>query len=235
MKKPVVIRNYHLTDAVLKQKADEFLALLDRDKTEFVERGYDDAAKLKFTAARDEVDALSSDETLEGAKIVATENKDLARSALEKNLRSIFNMAANKYGNRSATYRTFGSAAISDQPDAELVRTYKVTAKAATANLADLESEGLTDKKIDNLTAAGLAFDDALDAVAQGISDRDLATEARVETLNTLYALLIKYAGIGQDIYYETNEAKYNDYVIYDTPSGLPVEPPVDPIPPVTP
>ncbi len=58
----------------------------------------------------------------------------------------------------------------------------------------------------------------AIDAQAKGISDRDVATEDRIEVLNTLYRILIKYAGIGQDIFYETDEAKYNDYVIYDTP-----------------
>ena len=31
MKKPIVIRNYRLTDGVLKQKAYELLVLLDRD------------------------------------------------------------------------------------------------------------------------------------------------------------------------------------------------------------
>lgn len=39
MKKEMVTRNFNLTDAVLKQKADEFIGLLDRDMAEFSERG----------------------------------------------------------------------------------------------------------------------------------------------------------------------------------------------------
>ena len=103
---------------------------------------------------------------------------------------------------------------------------------AATEKLAHLQSEGLTQGKIDTLIAQGIILDDNIDAVAKGISDRDLATESRIETLNTLYALLMKYASIGQDIFYELNEAKYNDYVIYDTPSGLPEDDvlPVEPV-----
>lgn len=231
MKKPVVTRNYKLVDAVLKQKADEFLALLDRDSTEFADRGYDKNAKNNFIGAIETINNLSSDETLEASKIGFTQSKDAARSGLEKSMRTIFNMAAIKYGTQSAKYRSFGNAEISRQPDAELVRTYKVMAQAANENLADLASEGLTQYKIDVLTAQGIALDDSIDAVAKGISDRDIATESRVEALNSLYALVIKYAGIGQDIFYEENEAKYNDYVIYDTPSGLPEEEaPIDPV-----
>ena len=51
MKKPIVIRNYRLTDGVLKQKADELLVLLDRDSVEFADRGYDRDAKDAFVNA----------------------------------------------------------------------------------------------------------------------------------------------------------------------------------------
>ena len=235
MKKQMATRNYNLADAVLKQKADEFFALLNRDEPDFADRGYNAAAKTAFAAAIDTINSITSDETYEAVKIGLTADKDATRSALEKAMRTVFNMAKNKYGAQSAIYRSFGPPEISQQPDAELARTYKVMTLAAKTNLAAMETEGLTQDKIDALTAVGRSFDDAIDAVAGGISARDIATESRVESYNALYKLVIKYAGIGQDIYYETNEAKYNDYVIYDTPSGLPVEPPVDPIPPVEP
>lgn len=227
MKKEVAVRLYKLTDGVLKQKADEFINLLDRDSAEFAERGYDAAAKTAFTNARDAVATLPSDETLEAQKMVLTEDKEAARNALERSMRTLFNMAGNHFGTQSAQYRAFGPADLSRQPDAELARTYKITAAAATANLSELASEGLTQTMIDQLNAKGTAFDASIDAVAQGITDRDIATEQRVELLNALYLLVKKYAGIGQDIFYDVNEAKYNDYIIYDTPDGLPEEAPV--------
>ncbi|MBD8081302.1 hypothetical protein [Chryseobacterium caseinilyticum] len=70
----------------------------------------------------------------------------------------------------------------------------------------------------------------AIDAQAKSVSDRDLATEDRIEALNRLYRLVTKYAGIGQDVFYETDEAKYNDYIIYNTPDGLPQDPPPTPL-----
>lgn len=225
MKKEIVTRSYNLADAVLKQKADEFINLLDRDSVEFSERGYDAAAKTNFEAARDEVSNFPSDETFDAQKMQLTAAKDAARSALEKSMRTVFNMAANKFKSEPAKYRAFGDAEISRKPDAELVRMYKVMITAANENLAALSTEGLTQNMIDNISTQGIALDFALDALAKGISDRDIATENRVENLNSLYSLISKYAGIGQDIFYEVNEAKYNDYVLYDTPSGMPEEP----------
>jgi len=40
MKKDQVVRTFRLADSVLKQKADELIALIDRDLTEFADRGY---------------------------------------------------------------------------------------------------------------------------------------------------------------------------------------------------
>ena len=196
--------------------------LLERDKAEFEDRGYDRDAKDVFANAIQIVSDQPSDETLESSKMTLTENKDASRSVLEKSMRTIFNMAANKFGSKSAQYKAFGRADISNQSDAEIVRTCKVMVTAARANLPALESEGLTEEKIEKLNSYGIALDENIDAAAKGVTDRDLATEKRIEELNALYALVIKYAGIGQDIFYEVNEAKYNDYVIYDTPSGLP-------------
>ncbi|WP_379965098.1 hypothetical protein [Epilithonimonas sp. UC225_85] len=230
MKKDPVIREFHLTDAVLKQKADEFINLLDRDIAEFTDRGYTPAKKTEFTNARNAVDNFPSDEQLEAIKIDLTTKKEAARSALEKTMRTILNMAENVFGFGSAKHKEFGASDVSRQSDSELVRNAKIMSVTAAKYLTNLASEGLTAAKITTLTSQKDTLDLAIDAQAKGISDRDVATEDRIEVLNILYRLLTKYAGIGQDIFYETDEAKYNDYIIYDTPSSLPevAPPPVE-------
>lgn len=230
MKKNQVTRDFKLADAVLKQKADELINLIDRDLTEFTDRGYNTDKRNELTTARNTVDSFPNDEQLEAIKMNLTEQKDAARSALEKTMRSIFNMAENVFGLQSAKYKEFGNALISQQSDAEIVRVAKIMSLTADKYFAQLADEGLTAEKINTLITQRNTLDTAIDAQAQGISDRDVATEGRIEALNTLYQLLIKYAGIGQDIFYETNEAKYNDYLIYDTPSGLPELPPTNPV-----
>lgn len=141
-------------------------------------------------------------------------------------MRTILNMAENTFGFGSAKHREFGASDITRQPDAEIVRNARIMSATADKYLRELENEGLTEDKIATLIAQRDELDLAIDAQAKGISDRDVATEDRIEVLNTLYKLLTKYAGIGQDIFYEIDEAKYNDYIIYDTPSGLPDVPP---------
>ena len=222
MKKNPVTRNFLFPDAVLKQKADEFINLLDRDIVEFTDRGYSPAKKTELINARNAVEDFPSDEQLDSIKMNLTAEKDVARSALEKTMRTILNMATNIFTFGSAKHKEFGASDVSRQPDAEIVRNARIMSATAEKYLTDLTPEGLTQDKINTLIAQRETLDLALDAQAKGVSDRDVATEDRVEVLNTLYALLIKYAGTGQDIFYETDEAKYNDYVIYDTPSGLP-------------
>jgi hypothetical protein len=228
MKKEQVTRDFKLADSVLKQKADELIALIDRDITEFTDRGYNSDKKTELATARTTVDNFPSDEQLESIKMDLTEQKDAARNALEKSMRSIFKMAENVFGLYSAKYKEFGNAGISQLSDAEVVRIAKMMSMTAEKYLSQLADEGLTAEKITTLITQRDALDVAIDAQAKGISDRDLATEGRVEALNKLYQLLTKYAGTGQDIFYETNEAKYNDYIIYDTPSGLPETPPTE-------
>lgn len=230
MKKEQVTRDFKLADSVLKQKADELIGLIDRDITEFTDRGYNATKKTELTNALNTVDNFPNDEQLEAIKINLTEQKDAARNALEKTMRSIFNMAENVFGLYSAKYKEFGNAGISQQSDAEIVRVAKIMSGTAEKYLTQLADEGLTAEKITTLITQRDALDVAIDAQAKGISDRDVATESRIEALNKLYQLLTKYAGIGQDIFYETNEAKYNDYIIYDTPSGLPETLPTDPM-----
>ncbi|MCI3935804.1 hypothetical protein MQX03_01235 [Chryseobacterium aahli] len=230
MKKDQVKRDFIIADSVLKQKADELINLIDRDITEFTDRGYSTAKKTELIEARTAVENYPNDEQLEAIKMDLTAQKDAARNALEKTMRSIFNMAENTFGQFGARYKEFGNAAVSQQSDSELVRIAKTMTATATKYLTELAEEGLTEDKITTLTTQRETLDAAIDAQAKGISDRDLATEGRIEALNRLYRLLTKYAGIGQDIFYETNEAKYNDYIIYNTPSGLPENPTPTPL-----
>lgn len=66
------------------------------------------------------------------------------------------------------------------------------------------------------------AFDQAIADCDDAIADREIATEERTEKANLLYADLVKLCTFGKEIWAHSNEAKYNDYVIYNTPTGSP-------------
>ena len=220
MKKKAVARKYKLTDASLKQLSDDILNSLDRDVHEFSERGMTATKRMEFVNAIDRFSNYPSDEQLEAIKIAATEEKDAARGLVEKAMRTIFLMAKNVFKDGTGKYKEFGNADLSRQNDDEIVRTAKIMEAAANKYLAQLVGEGLTQMRIDALKDARILLDDAIGEQRKAIRNRDSSTEERVEVGNALYELTSKYAEIGKDIWYDNNEAKYNDYVVYDTPSG---------------
>lgn len=220
MKKLKFARNFTFSDAILKQKADEMIHLLDRDFEDFAERGYTAAAKNLFMELRDQAENIPSDEILEAKKMMVTEQKVAAKIALQKTMRTILNMAANHFGARSAKFRSFGSTKLSRKREVDMARVYKIMGATASEHLEEMEEVGMTQILIDRLKIQGETFDECISAVTNAIIERNFATEKRIETNNALYHLLIKYASIGKDIFYETSEAKYNDYVIYDSPRG---------------
>lgn len=221
-KKKEVFRKYNLSDAYLKQVADNMLTLLDRDIVEFSDMGFTPTKRADFVQRIQDFADFPSDEQLEGIKIDATENKNTKRLDLEKIMRTISLIVKIVFKEGTGKYKEFGNADLTRQTDEELVRNAKIMSVSAVKYLADLTNDGLTLAKIQKLDSAKQDFDDAIDEQRKAISERDTATEGRIEKGNLLYELLIKYAEIGKNIWYDTNEAKYNDYIIYNTSTGGP-------------
>lgn len=216
-KKRETLRKYHLTDAQLKQTADQLLLLIDRDAIEFADRNFNATKRAEFKAAIHSFENIDSDEILEGEKMSATEDKNAARDILHQKMKTALLMAKLVFGQNSGKYRTFGDTNYSDQTDDELCRNAQVMIKCCNNYLSDLAPEGMTIQRIQELTDAKNAFDEAIDKQATAINKRDGATSDRIDAGNALYSLVAKYAEIGKDIWYSVKEAYYNDYVIYDT------------------
>lgn len=214
-KKQMAVRDYGFSDGELKQYADETISSIERDVVEFSERGVTPTRLNTLRQKLNIFDELPTDEILEGIKIDATQDKDTARTNAEIAARSIFVMAENKFGTNSGKYKQFGDAAISRQSDNQFYRTLKTIKTSADKFLLDLAEEGLTQEMIDNLAKLTAFFDKAIDDQNTAIKSRDIATEERIEAGNALYADLVKVCNTGKDIWYNKNEAKYNDYVIY--------------------
>ena len=222
MRKEEALRKYNFSDAHLKQLADTVLLLTDRDNAEFADRGFNTNKRAALVQKINFFDTFETDAQLEALKITATQDKDAARQVLEPKMRTVFLMARNVFKETSGRYREFGDPAISQQTDELLVRNARVLINAATKYLVELADEGLTAAKLTDLEAAKQALDDALDVQRQAINDRDIKTEERIEAGNELYELIVKYCEIGRDIWINTHQAKYNDYIIYQIPETQP-------------
>lgn len=219
MKKKVAMRKYKFSDAFLKQYAEHLLSSIRRDKIEFEDRGFNANKEVDFEKLISRFAEFPSDEQLEAIKIAATETKNQFRLVLEKALRTVFLMAKNVFKEGTGKYKEFGNGNLTKFSDEELVRNAKTTEIAAQKYLAELSDEGFSANKLNELVKAREKFDAAIDEKNQAICNRDISTESRIETGNALYELVAKYANVGKDIWYDTNEAKYNDYLIYDIPN----------------
>jgi hypothetical protein len=220
IKKKESLRVYRFSDALLKQLADQLLANVARDKREFEQRGFNADKQSAIEKLIREFENIASDDFLEGLKITTTEAKDSARAEVEKGVRTLFVMAENVFGTKAGKYKTFGDSALTRLSDEQTVRNARGAVKAARLYQNDLVGEGLTEDFLITLEKYIVLLDEAIDTQVASIRDRNIAVEERVEVGNKLYAELIKLCNTGKDIFYAINEAKYNDYIIYNTPTG---------------
>jgi hypothetical protein len=220
MKKKESQRLYRFSDAFLKQLADQMLANVARDRQAFEQRGFNADKQQAIEQLIEEFGRIAEDEFLEGLKITRTEAKTEARQLLEKDVRTLFVMAGNVFGTASGKYKTFGDAMLTRMTDEQSVRNARVGVRAARLYMSELAGEGLTAAWLVDMEKRIAILDEAIDAQVIAIRDRNIAVEERIELGNRLYAELVRLATTGKDIFYATNEARYNDYVIYNTPTG---------------
>jgi len=226
MKKQPAVRNYKFSDAFLKQRCDDCSIAVTRDQTEFTPRGITAANNTAFLAQSVAFGEIPDDEELQGDVGTATENKDEAAELLRLKIRSVRTMAENKWGEGSARFRTYDFKDMARLPDDDLVKLGKRVSRVGNKQLVDLASEGLDAGFLTALDGLVADFDKKIDLVKSAEEDRDIATEDRIEAGNALYKVLVRFCNTGKDIWINRDEAKYNDYVIYDTPSGGPEAPP---------
>ena len=216
------IREYNFQDSHLIQLADGTLILITRDGAFFLKRGLTVAKTDNLKALRDAFAATKPDEYYLGMVTVRTEEKEAARAALTTTVRTILVAAENVFGTQSGIYSTFGVSAISKLDDEDMVRKSRLVIDTARENQLKLADEGITEDFLVDAETVLEAFDKAVDAQLLAQRDRDSATNDRITKGNLLYRAIVKVCNTGKDIWYETDESKYNDYVIYNTPSGKP-------------
>lgn len=217
---------FNLSFDVFPRFTHEKLNFIKRDMEEFAKYGYNqekaDALEVRITGFEE----LRTDEEFSGDVMIATEKKNaLSKEILEK-IRSVMLRVQNKYGQRSAYYKKFGASALSKLTDEKLLKTARRVARVAAIYMAELAEKGLTADHLIELEQLAGEFDESMDVQDDAVADREIGTLVRVNTANGIYEEISKICETGKVIWKESNEAKYNDYIIYDTPSGKPEEGP---------
>lgn len=208
-------RTYRHTDADFIQLSDSIQDSLTRDLPELTSYGITIDTINDLKATRDAFSDTPVDELLSGMMMMATRDKDVKREEILQHIRQIGNRARIHFGEDSAIFRRFGMSMLSRNNDLELYRTARIVALVATEYLTPLAPTGLTAGMITELETATIEYNNLLDLKQLAVSNRDLAVENRIELGNELHEKLKKLAAQGKLCWEYTNEALYNDYILY--------------------
>lgn len=220
MKKKEVLRTFNFSDAVLITKGKEKIAFMKRDAAKFDGFGITNTdldnlenSITNFSEGITDIEALS-DQT------EVTAIKDAKAEELRVAIRDLMTRVELKFEQGTAKYKKFGTDTLSKQSDAELLITGKRVVRVANTLLTELAEKGVTPAMLTTITTLATEFEELLIDMKIKIGNRDIMQEERVEQANSIYATLVSYSTTGRNIWNTNNVAKYNDYVLYNTPSG---------------
>lgn len=223
MKQEEIRSNFNFSYAQLTQLGDKAERLILRDLKDLKLYGVNVNTAENIAAQTLAFKQYPTDYELVGLVSEATKYKDKTRDEMHTIISSIMIRVKNKFGIGSPTYKRFGASDLSNKSDEEMVHATRRVVRLATEYLPSLAEKGLTQTIIDNLNTILLSFDNSLDSKESSVEDRDESTQERIILANTLYSQIAEIFDYGKEYYYTRDEAKYNDYIIYDNPtSNLP-------------
>jgi len=214
-------RGYSFSDGTLAELADELVAYAVRDNAQMIGFGYD-AAKLalinaKITAFKE----FANDDYFTGLMMEATATKNEAIKSMSIAGQEIVQRGVIKFGKNSPQERALAFTGYAGKTDSEKISACRTTHKFATEKLDDLAGQGLTTAILDAFKDKITAADTALTDKRMAVSERDTAVHDRIKLGNDLYRDLVPLADTGKTIWENTDESKYNDYVIYDSQPNM--------------
>ncbi len=207
---------FTLTYADLMQLGDKTERLINRDSADLALYGVDNGTLSNIALLTKTFKEYPSDAELLGLVSEATKDKDEKRTVIHIQMSAIMIRVKNKFGISSATYKRFSTSELSNLSDEEMVHTARRVVRLATEYLPALSEKGLTQDIIDTLSTDTVIFDNSIDAKASAVEIRDRSTQERVTIANNLYTAISEIFDYGKEHYYTRDEAKYNDYLIYE-------------------
>jgi isopentenyl phosphate kinase len=202
----------------LVQLADKAASLISRDTVELKLFGVLPADKIVITTQADNLRTFRTDQEMLGLQTIATAKKDDFRIILQKTVSNIMIRVKILHGIGSPEYNRYDTKELHNGSDSETVRLCYRVYRVATEELTSLITRGLTQQDLDDFLINIKLFDAALDEREKATRDRDRIQQERVEIANILYDKIVEVFECGKAVF-ETDPARYNDYIIYDSPS----------------
>jgi hypothetical protein len=215
-------QKYNMSFPELILHANNVQTFMVRDTTEFANYGIDSAEIAQFRTDINELEDLPIDDEMVNAVSMAANDKNAKREEIETMLRAIEQRGKLAFGTSDRKYRDLRMMGMTKEKDAEFLTKSRRIKRFCDEYLTDMAAAGLTQTMIDDLETANQELEDALDLQANAIADRDEATEMRITKGNAVYEKLMRYCETGKTIWFGVSEAKYNDYLTYSMPPGVP-------------
>ncbi len=209
----------------LEQLGDKIKNLITRDAAQLQTYNVGPATAAAIESATQALKDMPTDEELKADVSYATAKRDESAEQVKTKIREIIVRPRIIYGEHSAEYRSFSIKGMDDMSMDELCRCGRRVVRRCNFYFDELEEHGLTQAEIDALENLVETFDVLIDKKDDAAIERDIATSKRVGLGNTLYTLITEVCDYGKTYWVSREEAKYNNYVIYNTPSQKKPEP----------
>ena len=208
--------NFNINLDVFPRFAHQKINFLHRDMVEFTRYGYTPGKADALDKQISNFEDFPTDEEYIGDVMIATEKKNALARELLQTIRTMMLHVQNKFGRRSPYYKKFGVSALSQMTNEVLLKTARRVARVSTMHQEELKKEGLSGAHIKELKEKATVFEEWMEVQDDAIADREIGTMQRVSVANELYVEISKICETGKGIWKDVNEAKYNDYIIYN-------------------
>ncbi len=225
MRKTTLKQLFQMGYAALSSLGNNCIFLVGRDGDMFALYNIGEETVTFLTDTNQQLQDFPTDEEFLGDVSIATEKRDLTADKVKVAIRDIMLRPRMIFGEHSTKYRKFATQGMDSLDPEKLQRLACRVVRIANLYFDELEPAGLTHAIVTNLETLAAQLNTQIEEKEDAVFNRDEATEKRIEIGNLLYNKIVILYDIGKTYWFDKSEAKYNDYVIYNTPTGAP--PPV--------
>lgn len=211
---------YPFSQAALWQRCLDLFPSLDRDAVRLLPLGVPAERIKMFKTNTGLFGQMDPDTVLVQEGAVATDQKTTGHDALVTSIQQAMAHVELKDAPRTAAYKRFGAANVSNATEAELHLAGVMVVKQGRKYLADYKGVGLTTTILDAVEAANGKFVEELTTGKEAENDRQAATDARIVAANTLFAELTGICGAGNTSWRFEDQTKADEYVVDHAPAA---------------
>jgi len=213
MKKPTFTFSFSIPELI--QRNDKVVQFIGRDASEFARFGYGDPWRTSIEQVAGELRQLLPDDYYAAQQKHKTQLKNDCRKNLERFIGDLRIRAKYALGEKSYDYQMYNFTKVGILNDKELITFTLHIKRIAKDQMTSLALRNADQTLIDNIEASRQQLDDAIDDQQLAVSERREMRFKRTQLANQLYQFISEACDIGKNIWKDTNNAYYTDYVIY--------------------